>query len=140
MRYWAGLVVCLALTSSAWPGHAQQPVLQRIYFNLYTDSLKPVLNYYVNVEGEYSDGSYRPLDTTTIRLTADRGVLRGNEWLIPPVIEYDRVTFRAVSKGNPALQDTITVWIKKGKDPRDAPDYASPEEEPYGPPRRRSRR
>lgn len=105
------------------------PRLRRIYFNPYTDSIKTVLNYYVNVEGEFSDGSYLPLDTADIFLRCDRGTLAGNEWIIPKRIDFDKVTFIAEARTNPQLQDTVTIWIQKWKDPRDAPDYKDPEEE-----------
>ena len=110
------------------------PKLRRLYFNLYTDSLKPVLNYYVNVEGETVDGNYLPLDTTDILLTASWGQMQGNEWIIPAVLMRDSVTFYASSRQNPALSDRITIWIQKRKDPRDNPDYTAPgdEEPPHG--------
>lgn len=131
---------CLLAAGTVWLGASafREPALKRVYFNLYTDSLKPVLNYYVNVEGEYRDGSYRPLDTASIRLTADWGELRGNEWVIPPRLLHDSVTFYVRAKENPALGDTITIWIKKWKDPRDAPDYSDPLDE--APPQRSRRR
>ncbi len=103
---------------------AQSPkaALRRIYFNLYTDSIKTVLNYYVNVEGEYSDGRYLPLDAGSINLTADNGTMSGNEWIAPKEIRFEKVTFRAVARDNPKLHDEITVWLKRAKDPRDELD------------------
>lgn len=99
---------------------AQAPrELQRIYFNLYTDSLKPVLNYYVNVEGRYKGDRFLPLDTNTIILTCSRGTLHGMEWVIPKAIDFPSVTFYAVAKSNPALHDSVTVFIQKSKDPED---------------------
>jgi hypothetical protein len=106
--------------------------LRRLYFNLYTDSLKPVLNYYVNVEGETADGNYLPLDTTDMVLTASWGQMRGNEWVIPKVLLHDSVTFTATSRRNVNLSDRITIWIQKRKDPRDAPDYLEPGAEDLG--------
>lgn len=105
-----------------------KPRLVRVYFNPYTDSIKTVLNYYVNVEGEYSDGSYLPLDSSTVELRCDHGVLEGNAWVIPKKIDFEKVTFTAVSRENPQLRDTVTLWIQKWKDPRDAPDYKDPDE------------
>lgn len=106
-----------------------EPRLVHIYFNPYTDSIKTVLNYYVNVEGQYSDGSYLPLDTTDIILSCDHGTLAGNEWIIPKKIDFEKVTFIAEARANSRLRDTITLWIQKWKDPRDAPDYQDPDEE-----------
>src|SRR5690606_8334218 len=45
------------------------PVLKEIRFNLYADSIKPVLNYYLNVEGVFSNGKIYPLDTSFINIT-----------------------------------------------------------------------
>jgi hypothetical protein len=112
-----------SLTSSARGG----PRLRRIYFNPYTDSIKTVLNYYVNVEGEFTDGSYLPLDTTDIFLRCDHGTLAGNEWIIPKKIDFQKVTFIAEARADSRLRDTVTLWIQKWKDPRDAQDYKDPD-------------
>ena len=103
--------------------------LVRVYFNPYTDSIKTVLNYYVNVEGEYSDGTFLPLDTTEIILRSDVGTMAGNEWVIPKKIDFEKVTFTATARANPKLNATKTLWIQKWKDPRDAADYKDPSEE-----------
>ncbi len=117
------LIGCWGLLAAA----PQGPALRRIYFNLYTDSLKPILNYYVNVEGEYSDGTIQPLDSATVSLRANWGVMRGNEWVIPDTLRYDRVTFYVRARRNPALRDSVTIWLQKWKDPRDAPGYEDPD-------------
>ena len=119
----AGLRTSLAAKES------RGPRLVRIYFNPYTDSIKTVLNYYVNVEGQFNDGSFLPLDTTDIILRCDRGTLAGNEWIVPKKIDFEKVTFIAEARSDPRLRDTVTLWIQKRKDPRDAPDYKDPDEE-----------
>lgn len=101
---------------------SQDGRLKRIYFNLYTDSIKTVLNFYVNVEGEYTNGRYLPMDARTVDITADNGTMSGNEWIAPKDIHFEKVTFRVAAKGRPELHDTITVWLKRGKDPRDEAD------------------
>ncbi len=106
---------------------AEKLRLVRIWFNPYADSIKPVLNYYIAVDGEFSDGSFLPMDSSYINLTADHGTLAGNEWVLPKTIDFDRVTFRAEGRNNPALRDSITLWIKKSRDQRDAPDYSGEE-------------
>ena len=93
--------------------------LKRIYFNLYTDSIKTVMHYYVNVEGEYGDGRVLPLDTTAIVLSADNGSMQGNDWVPPANIHFEKVRFRASVKGRPELHEEVTVWLKRGKDPAD---------------------
>ncbi len=97
--------------------------LKRIYFNMYTDSIKTVLNYYVNVEGEYSNGRYLPLDTSAVLIIADRGTMSGNEWIAPERPDFEKVSFRVVARNNPNLHDEITIWLKRIKDPRDAAEY-----------------
>ncbi len=143
MRFLKGflLLSCFLGTGNISQTFAQQrPKLQKVYFNLYTDSLKPVLNYYVNVEGKTVSGNYLPLDTSDVLLTADWGVMQGNEWVIPKVLLHDSVTFTVVSRQNPALRDRITIWIQKWKDPRDAPGYEEPETNTPFPENRRRRR
>ena len=113
-------MLIMALAAGFAAASAQpRPALKRIYFNLYTDSLKPVLNYYVNVEGELKDGRYLPLDTNDVRLTCSWGTLSNMEWVIPRVIAQDSVTFFVVAKNNAALRDSVTVFIQRRKDPED---------------------
>jgi hypothetical protein len=117
LRTLKGLVLVMLLPMCL---HAQRSEeLKRIYFNMYTDSIKTVLNYYVNVEGEFRNGKYLPLDTNTVIITADNGIMSGNEWIAPKDIRFEKVTFRVVSKGNSKLRDEVTVWLKRAKDPRD---------------------
>lgn len=108
-----------AFCSGALPALAQQSQLKDIRFNLYADSIKPVLNYYVNVEGMYDNGRILPLDDRDILLEADWGEIKGNEWVIPKTLEKDRVLFTATARENPELRRQITVYIQKRKDPRD---------------------
>jgi hypothetical protein len=117
-------LLSLPLFLSALQGRQQSPYegngkLKRIYFNLYTDSIKPILNYYVNVEGEYSNGRILPMDTSVIFITADQGTMSGNAWIAPPDITFNKVTFRTTARQDPSLTQTITVYLKQIKDPRD---------------------
>lgn len=112
-------ILLIAVAIAALPAFAQKPELKDIRFNLYADSIKPVLNYYVNVEGEFSDGRILPLDASDIILKADWGNIQNSEWVIPKILEKDAVTFTATARNNPSLQRQITVYIQKRKDPRD---------------------
>lgn len=114
-----GLLPMILLPLFVQAQHRDMGDLKRIYFNMYTDSIKTVLHYYVNVEGEYSNGRYLPLDTNSVIITADNGLMSGNDWIPPQDIRFEKVTFRVRSKYNPRLMDEITVWLKKAKDPRD---------------------
>lgn len=93
--------------------------LRRIYFNLYTDSIKTALDFYLNVEGEYQDGRILPLDTSELVFHADQGRIFGNAWQAPEQINFQKVQFSVHAKDRPAIRDSITVWMKKLKDPRD---------------------
>lgn len=102
---------------------------KRIYFNLYTDSIKTVLNYYVNVEGEYPDGSFLPLDTSVIAFSYDNGKMLGNEWIAPKQIDFKTVSFRVWLREAPQVSDSIKVWMKQGIDPRDSMELPQEPEE-----------
>ena len=94
------------------------PLLTDIRFNLFTDSIKPVLNYYVNVEGTFSSGKVYPLDTSFVTITASEGSMQGMEWIKPASIDFEKVIFTAVSKFNPEITATTTVYIKRRWGPR----------------------
>ncbi len=114
------LVVMLLV--SAMPAMAQQKPdagLREIHFNLYTDSIKTIMDFYVNVEGTYRDGHVLPLDTNEVIITADQGTMIGNAWRAPQSISFEKVHFKVRAKRQPALHDSITVWLKRGHDPRD---------------------
>ena len=99
------------------------PVLTDIRFNLYTDSIKPVLNYFVSVEGIYSSGRIFPLTAEQITLTSDQGTMNGMEWLLPKERPFEKVTFTATSRSNSAIRKSVTLYLNKYKDPRDAEGY-----------------
>lgn len=99
------------------------PILKDIRYNLFTDSIKPVLNYYVNVEGVFSNGKIYPLDTSFVSITASEGQMHGFEWIVPAHRDFEKVTFTAASPYLPAKKKQVTLYMKKAKDPRDAPGY-----------------
>lgn len=107
----------------------QLPVLEDIQFNLYTDSIKPILNYYLNVEGRFSSGRVLPLDAGFVTVSSDAGSMSGLEWVPPAKRDFDRVNFTVTNKFNPAQQKQVTVYLKKYKDPRDNMNYRDRTEE-----------
>lgn len=125
MKMWIKAFILLTLIplSASAAGRRDTRDLKRVFFNLYTDSIKTVLNYYVNVEGEFRDGSYLPMDTSYVTISADQGTMSGNEWIAPKDIHFEKVVFTVKVRNREDLRDTITVWLKRFKDPRDAPDY-----------------
>ncbi|MBZ0099894.1 MAG: hypothetical protein K8F30_12465 [Taibaiella sp.] len=90
------------------------PVLTKIRFNLYADSIKPVLNYYLNVEGVFSNGKTYPLDASLADITPGRGTMQGMEWIKPAKIDFDKVSFVARYKYDSTITAETTVYIKKG--------------------------
>jgi hypothetical protein len=122
---WIRVISSVALLMTSWNGleartaNEENSKLKRIYFNLYTDSIKTILNYYVNVEGEYQNGRVLPMDINTITITADHGVMSGVEWIAPKEIDFEKVCFHAVANEDPSIKASIIVWLKRGKDPRD---------------------
>ncbi len=90
------------------------PVLTKIHFNLYADSIKPVLNYYLNVEGVFSNGKIYPLDVSHVNIAASRGTMQDMEWIKPAKIDFDKVSFVARYKYDSTITAETTVYIKKG--------------------------
>ncbi|RYE23558.1 MAG: hypothetical protein EOP51_10175 [Sphingobacteriales bacterium] len=113
----------LSVQGKSIPVQLQLPVLKGIRYNLYTDSIKPVLNYYVNIEGEFTSGKILPLDAGWVSITADHGSINGMEWIPPAELNFEKVTFTATVKTAPKISIKKTVYLKKYADPRDAYDY-----------------
>lgn len=99
------------------------PVLKSIRYNVYTDSIKPVLNFYVNVEGVFTNGRILPLDTSLVVMHSDEGEMAGMEWVLPKRIDFDKVVFTAAARYDPSLKVDKTIYIKKFKDIRDKNGY-----------------
>lgn len=104
------------------------PILDDIRFNLYTDSIKPVLDYYLNIEGIFTNGKIFPLDTTLISISCSQGHMDGLTWIKPQVVNFEKVTFTAVCRYNPAIAKLYTIYIKQARDPRDDLQYEEKEE------------
>lgn len=111
------------------PLSLQLPVLEDIRINLYTDSIKPILNYYINVEGKFSSGRILPLDSSFVYITCDAGSMSGLEWIAPKERNFDRVHFTITNKYRPREQEQLVLYLKKYNDPRDSKDYQEKTEE-----------
>jgi hypothetical protein len=103
--------VALVLLLSSFQGSAQK--IDSIFFNLYTDSLKKGFYNYINVDGKYSDGTWLPLDTTHIQLTASGGTLTGNDIFIDSSYTCNFVKIKAVLKANPSIWKETIIYIRK---------------------------
>ena len=87
--------------------------VEDIYFHLYTDSLKKGFYNYINVDGKCADGTWLPLDTTQVRLTANTGHFNGNDLFIDSSYHGETVTVKAILKSNPALSKEVVIYIRK---------------------------
>jgi hypothetical protein len=91
--------------------------IDKIFVNLYTDSLKKGTHNYINIDGQLSNGRYLPLDSTKILFTCAQAKFAGNSIIIPANFVEEKVSIKAVLKANPAVFKEFDVYIKKMEDP-----------------------
>ena len=99
-------IVILSLKASAQK-------IESIYFHLYTDSLKKGFYNYINVDGKCTDGTWLPLDTTQVQLSANTGYFKGNDLFIDSSYKGETVTVKAILKSNPTQWKETTIYIRK---------------------------
>lgn len=87
--------------------------IEKIFFNVYTDSLKKEVWNYINVDAQLSNGKFIPLDTTHVTFTSSFGKWQGNNLFIDQDFKKDSIVITAIAKQNAALSKTITLYIKK---------------------------
>ncbi|RYZ23781.1 MAG: hypothetical protein EOO16_03785 [Chitinophagaceae bacterium] len=87
--------------------------VERFEFNLYTDSLKKGFYNYINIDGQLSDGTWRPLDSAHVALSANTGFFKGNDLFIDSSYRGDSVLVTAVLRANPAQQRRIVIHIRR---------------------------
>src|ERR1044071_694874 len=92
---------------------AKAQKIEGISFNLYTDSLKKGVHNYINVDGKLSNGRFYPLMADDIIFSSSAGKWEGNSIIIDPSYKKDSVVITAKLKSNPALEKTVTIYIKK---------------------------
>ncbi|MEI6950209.1 hypothetical protein V9K67_23715 [Paraflavisolibacter sp. H34] len=90
---------------------AQQ--VDSIYFHLYTDSLKKGFYNYINVDGKYTDGSWLPLDSNQVQLSANTGYFKGNDLFIDSSYTGETVRVKALLKSRPEIWREVTIYIRK---------------------------
>lgn len=100
------IVVLLAQWASAQK-------VEHIAFNLYTDSLKKGFYNYISVDGQLSDGTWQPLDSSQITFTANTGFFTGNDIFIDSSYTGDSIVVKAVLRSNPAIWKKTTIYIRK---------------------------
>ncbi len=92
---------------------AKAQKIESISFNLYTDSLKKGVYNYINVEGKLSNGHFYPLMADDIIFSSSAGKWEGNSIIIDTAYKRDSVVVTAKLKSNPALEKTVTIYIKR---------------------------
>lgn len=103
----------LLLIAIAFSMNASAQKVESIYFNLYTDSLKKGFYNYINVDGKFTDGTWLPLDTTQVRLTATAGRFKGNDLFIDSSYAGATITVKAVLKRDPGIWKEVVIYIRK---------------------------
>jgi hypothetical protein len=102
-------------TISSFASKAQ--AIEKIFVNLYTDSLKKGTHNYINIDGQLSNGRYLPLDSTKILFTCAQAKFSGNSIIIPSNFTEEKVTIKTTLKSNPIIFKEFDVYIKKMEDP-----------------------
>ena len=91
--------------------------IENIYANLYTDSLKKGTHNYINIDGEFSNGKFLPLDSTKIIFTCSDAVFFGNSLYIPADFKEEKVLVKAILRSDPTKYKELELYIKKMEDP-----------------------
>lgn len=91
--------------------------VEKIFVNLYTDSLKKGTYNYINIDGQLANGQYMPLDSTHLIFWASAGKFSGNSLWLDPNFQQEKVDFKVTLRSNPSLYKEFTVYIKKKPDP-----------------------
>ena len=91
--------------------------IDKIYVNLYTDSLKKGTFNYINIDGQLSNGKYLPLDSTHLIFWASAGKFSGNSLWIDRNFTEEKISIKVTLRTNPSLYKELDVYIKKKPDP-----------------------
>jgi hypothetical protein len=103
------VIICIISLSRT----SQAQKLDSIFFNLYTDSLKKGTYNYINVDGKYSDGTYRPLTDKDLNFSASAGKFNGNSLFVDSSIQEDKSTVKVSLRSDPKIVKETTIYIKK---------------------------
>ena len=87
--------------------------LESIHFNLYTDSLKKGFYNYISVDAKYTDGTWQPLDSSQIILSANTGLFKGNDLFIDSTYKGDSVRVKVVLKKDRTMSKEVVIYIRK---------------------------
>jgi len=112
-------VIALVILFFSIPVFSQK--IDSISFHLYTDSLKKGQHNYINVDGKLSNGQWQPLTSKEIQFSSSACEFQGNDLIVPPDSQEEKIKIKAELKSNPAIWKEVTIWIKKLPDPDSLP-------------------
>ncbi|MGE5108790.1 MAG: hypothetical protein ACM3H8_14705 [Sphingobacteriales bacterium] len=92
---------------------AKSQTIDSLFFNLYTDSLKKGTWNYINVDGKLANGTYLPLTDKHLNFKSSAGNFERNNLWIEKEFKQDSVVVTIILKENPAINKSITIYIKK---------------------------
>jgi hypothetical protein len=88
------------------------PYVRRMRFNLYTDSIKRNIPFYLNVEGRFSSGRIYPLDTGMIAFSSSAGSLAGSVLTVKNDTSVHRAEVSAWLKADPGMRISVSIPVK----------------------------
>lgn len=71
---------------------------------------------YINVEGKFSDGRIRPLDSTQLSFISSYGKFSGNTLWLPFDVTEEKINITVVLKQNANKAIYKTIYVKKKTD------------------------
>lgn len=107
------LLILFTLCSIA----AKAQKVEKIYVNLYTDSLKKGTYNYINIDGQLANGRYLPLDSTHLIFWASAGKFNGNSLWIDKDFSAQKVDIKISLRDNPAMVKEFSIYVKQMPDP-----------------------
>lgn len=99
----------------AFSANAQK--IEKIFVNLYTDSLKKGTHNYISVDGLLSNGKYMPLDSTKIKFRSDNGFFDGNSLVVPADSKAEKFKIRVSLREDSSKFEEFELYVKKVEDP-----------------------
>jgi hypothetical protein len=95
--------------------YAQQTIT-RIQFGLYTDSLKKGVHNYINVDAQYSNGRWLPLNAKDLIFKVSDGRLEGCNLILDQAIKIDSVKITVSLKTDSSKNCSTVIYVKKAAD------------------------
>ncbi len=92
-------------------GFIKIPYNNNFRFNFYTDKIKPVLNFWINVERIYEDGKILPMSSDEVLLSTSYGEIRGLELILPEksTVKFVTITACLASDHEICIQETLPI-------------------------------